>query len=288
MSNILEIKNLTKKYTDFTLDSINFKLEKGYIMGFIGPNGAGKSTTIKLIMNLIKKNAGEIKLFGLDNIKNEKDIKQRIGFVYDENCFYEELDLIQMKNIIAPFYKQWDNKTFDRYMSDFNLPKKKKIKELSKGMKMKYSLAIALSHNAELIIMDEPTSGLDPIFRSELLDILCSVIQDENKSILFSTHITTDLEKIADYITFLNNGKIVFSDTKDTILESYSIVKGNKSLLDRDTKKEFIKIRENSFGFEALSNNTDKIKKLFKDNALIEKASLEDIMVYTVRGHENV
>ncbi|MBC2580042.1 ATP-binding cassette domain-containing protein [Clostridium sp. DJ247] len=249
-------------------------------MGFIGPNGSGKSTTIKLIMNLIKRNAGEIKIFGLDNINKEKDIKQRIGFVYDENYFYEELSLVEMKDIIAPFYKYWDNKTFDKYISDFNLSKKKKIKDLSKGMKMKYSLAIALSHGAELIIMDEPTSGLDPVFRSELLDILYSIIQDENKSIFFSTHITTDLEKVADYITFLNKGKVVFSSTKDDILETYSIVKGDKSLLDRDIRKEFVGIRENSFGFEALTSNTDKIKKLFRDNALIEKATLEDIMVY--------
>lgn len=284
MSNILEIKNLKKEYKGFTLENISFNLEKGFIMGFIGPNGAGKSTTIKLIMNLIKRNSGEIKIFGLDNIKYEKDIKQKIGFVYDENYFYEELNLSEMKNIIAPFYKNWDNKTFDRYMSDFNLPIKKKIKELSKGMKMKYSLAIALSHGAEFIIMDEPTSGLDPVFRSEMLDILYSIIQDENKGILFSTHITTDLEKVADYITFLNNGKIIFSDTKDNILENYSIIKGDKSLLDSDTKKEFIGIRENSFGFEALTNKTYNIKKLFENNALIEKATLEDIMVYTVKG----
>ncbi|EET84215.1 ABC transporter related protein [Clostridium carboxidivorans P7] len=185
MSNILEIKNLRKEYKGFTLDNINFNLPKGFIMGFIGPNGAGKSTTIKLIMNLIKKNSGEIKIFGLDNIKNEKDIKQKIGFVYDENYFYEELTLTEMKNLIAPFYKNWNNAAFNKYMSDFNLPEKKKVKELSKGMKMKFSLAIALSHKAELIIMDEPTSGLDPIFRSEMLDILYSIIQDENKGILF-------------------------------------------------------------------------------------------------------
>lgn len=284
MSNILEIKNLRKEYKGFTLDSISFNLPKGFIMGFIGPNGAGKSTTIKLIMNLIKKNSGEIKILGLDNIKYEKDIKQKIGFVYDENYFYEELTLTEMKNLIAPFYKNWDNAAFNKYMSDFNLPEKKKVKELSKGMKMKFSLAIALSHKAELIIMDEPTSGLDPIFRSEMLDILYSIIQDENKGILFSTHITTDLEKVADYITFLNKGKIIFSDTKDDILQNYSIVKGDKSLLDSDTRKEFIGIRENSFGFEALTNNTEKIKRLFKNNSLIEKATLEDIMVYTVKG----
>lgn len=288
MDSILEVKNLTKKYKGFTLDNISFELPKGYIMGFIGPNGAGKSTTIKLIMNLIKKNSGEIKIFNLDNIKNQREVKQKIGFVYDENYFYEELNAIEMKKIVAPFYENWDDKAFNRYLLDFNLPKNKKIKELSKGMKMKYSLAMALSHNAELIIMDEPTSGLDPIFRREMLDVLYSIIQDENKGILFSTHITTDLEKIADYITFLDNGKIVFSGAKDDIVSNYSIVKGDKSLLDVDTKKEFVGISENSFGFEGLTSNNDRVKKLFKNNAVIEKATLDDIMVYTVRGNKNV
>lgn len=288
MENILEVKGLNKSYNDFSLNNVNFDLERGYIMGFIGPNGAGKSTTIRLIMNLIKRNWGNIKVFGLDNIQNEKEIKQKIGFVYDENYFYEDLTLVEMKNIIAPFYKYWDEKVFKKYFADFDLPKKKKIKELSKGMKMKYSLALALSHGAELIIMDEPTSGLDHVFRSEMLEILCSVLQDERKSIFFSTHITSDLEKVADYITFINKGEIIFSEPKDDILENYAIVKGKKEFLNMDTKKEFISINENAFGFEALTNNIRSVKRLFKDNVLIEKASLDDIMVYTVRGEKNV
>lgn len=259
MDNILEIINLGKTYKDFTLHNISFNLPRGYIMGLIGPNGAGKSTTIKLIMNLVKKDSGIIKAFGLDNLKYEKQIKQRIGFVYDANYFYEDLTTTAMKNIISRFYKDWDDKTFNRYMDEFNLPGNKKIKQLSKGMMMKYSLAIALSHNAEFIIMDEPTSGLDPVFRSEMLDILYSIIQDENKAILFSTHITTDLEKIADYITFLNSGRIVFSDTKDNILDSYGIVKGDKNLLQPDIRKKFVGIRENSYGFEGLTNNLSLI-----------------------------
>lgn len=285
--NILEIRDLTKKYKNFTLDKINFDLKRGYVMGFIGPNGAGKSTTIKLIMNLVRRNSGQINIFGMDNLKNEKEIKQRLSLVYDENCFYEELTLTEMKKIIVPFYKNWDDSVFNQYISNFYLPKNKKIKELSKGMKMKFSLAIALSHNAELIIMDEPTSGLDPVFRSELLDILYSIIQDENKSIFFSTHITTDLEKIADYITFINNGKIEFSETKDNLLETYGIIKGDKSLLDNDIKKEFISVKENSFGFEALTNNAQKIRRILKDRVMIERANLEDIMVYTIRGEKN-
>lgn len=284
MDNIIEVKDLRKEYKDFTLMDISFSLERGYIMGFIGPNGAGKSTTIKLIMNLVHKNSGEVKIFGLDNIKNEKEVKNRIGFVYDDNYFYEELTIERMKNIIARFYKNWDEVAFNKYIKDFNLNPKKKIKELSKGMKMKFSLAVALSHKAELIIMDEPTSGLDPVFRREILDILYFLIQDEQKSILFSTHITTDLEKIADYITFLNDGEIIFSKQKDEIMDNYAIVKGGLELLNSNTKKEFLGIRENSFGFEALIDDGEKARRLFKDKVAIERPSLEDIMVYTVRG----
>ena len=285
MENILEVNNLNKSYKGFSLKNVSFSLKPGFVMGFIGPNGSGKSTTIKLIMNLIKKDSGIINIFGKDNIDNEKKVKSKIGFVYDENYYYEDLTIKDMKNVLAPFYTNWDNKVYDKYIKDFNLPSNKKIKELSKGMKMKFSLAIALSHKAELIIMDEPTAGLDPVFRRELLDILYGIIQDENVSIFFSTHITNDLEKIADYITFINNGEIVFSESKDKILEDYAIVKGKKELLDSDIRKEFISLRENSFGFEGLTNNPPHIRKLFNGEVIIERPTLEDILVYTVRGN---
>ncbi|HFL3828454.1 TPA: ABC transporter ATP-binding protein [Clostridioides difficile] len=284
MDYILEINNLRKEFKNFILEDISFKLEPGFIMGFIGPNGAGKSTTIKLIMNLLKKDSGEIKVFGKDHIKYEKQIKDRIGFVYDENYYYEDLTINQMKNIVASFYTKWDNNKFNYYIKEFDLYPKTKIKTLSKGMKMKFSLAIALSHNADFIIMDEPTSGLDPVFRREILDILYTIIQDDSKSIFFSTHITTDLEKIADYITFINKGKVVFSKSKDEVLESYAIVKGGTDLLDKDTREEFIGLRETPVGFEGLINNLDRIKRIFGSQVLIEKATLEDIMVYSVRG----
>lgn len=283
MEYILEVNNLRKEFKNFILDNISFKLEPGYIMGFIGPNGAGKSTTIKLIMNLLKKDSGEIKIFGKDHIKHEKEVKNRIGFVYDENYYYEDLTINSMKNIVASFYSNWDDDKFYQYIKEFDLNPKAKIKTLSKGMKMKFSLAVALSHNADLIIMDEPTSGLDPVFRREILDILYSVIQDDTKSIFFSTHITTDLEKVADYITFINKGKIVFSQAKDDILENYAIVKGGLDILNENIRKEFIGLRETRVGFEALTDNVNKIRNLFGDKVLMEKASLEDIMVYTVR-----
>lgn len=283
MENILEIKNLRKNFKDFSLKDISFSLPKGFIMGFIGPNGAGKSTTIKLIMNLLKKDSGEIKVFGLDNIKNEIEIKDRIGFVFDENLFYEELTALEIKKIIKPLYRSWDEDSFLKYIKDFNLPLNKKIKDFSKGMKMKLSLSVALSHNAEILIMDEPTSGLDPIVRSELLDILSYIIQDENKGVLFSTHITSDLEKIADYITLINNGEILFSLEKDIIMDNYAVVKGDKQLLKEDIKKDFIGIKCNSFGFEGLVKNKKVIKNALKENIIIEKPSLDDIMLYYIR-----
>lgn len=288
MSPALEVKNLKKKFKGFTLKNISFTLEKGYIMGFIGPNGAGKSTTIKLIMNLLNKDDGEIKIFGLDNIKHEKEVKNKIGFVFDENYFYEELTPMEMKKVIAPFYKNWNDSLFNKYIKDFSLSSNKKIKELSKGMKMKLSIAVALSHNAELLIMDEPTSGLDPIIRGELLDILTSLLQDENKSVFFSTHITSDLDKIADYITFINNGSIVFSCPKDDILENYGLVKGPKEILNADLRKSFIGIKENQFGFEGLTENRQQIKRILRDSVIIDKPNLDDIMLYYARRVQNV
>lgn len=281
MENILEIKSLRKEYDGFTLNDISFELPYGYIMGLIGPNGAGKTTTIKLIMNLLRRNGGEIKIFGKDNIEDEMEVKSRIGFVYDTPNFYEHLTLKQMKSIIAPFYKNWDDGTFHKYIKEFNLPLKKKIKTLSRGMHMKYALAIALSHDADFIIMDEPTSGLDPVFRRELLGILSGIIQDEKKSILFSTHVTSDLEKIADYITFIHEGEVVFSSTKDDVFENYGIIKAGKELLTEENSKFFSGIQEHRFGFEALTSNIQEARRKLKKDVVIEKATLEDIMFLT-------
>lgn len=283
MSNIIEIKNLSKNYKGFSLNNINLSLESGYIMGFIGPNGAGKSTTIKLLMNLIQKDSGSIKIFGLDNVAHNISIKERIGFVYDENHFYEDLTVSEMAKIIRPFYSRWDEPLFQQYVKQFNLPLKKKIKVLSKGMKMKFSLAIALSHHAELLIMDEPTSGLDPLIRRELLDILQSVMNDENKAVFFSTHITSDLDKIADYITLINEGEIVFCKTKDELLEEYCLVKGKKTLLPHIDSAQFIGVHEHEYGFEALASDRNAVMKRFGDDIIIEKPTLEDIMVFFTR-----
>lgn len=288
MAAVLEIKGLRKKFKDFSLKGIDLNLNSGYIMGFIGPNGSGKSTTIKLILNLLKRDEGEIRIFGMDNIKKEQEIKNRIGFVLDDNYFYEELTVEEMKWVLAPIYKTWNERTFQKYLKEFQLPPKKKIKELSKGMKMKFSLAIALSHNADLLIMDEPTSGLDPLVRSELLDILSEIIQDENKSVFFSTHITSDLDKIADYITIINQGEIILSMPKDDILNNYGLVKGGKELLNSNIRNSFIAIKENQFGFEGLIKDRKQVRKMFGDKIIIDKPTLEDIMLYYVRGNQNV
>ncbi len=288
MENVLEIQKLRKNYGDFALQDVSFSLPEGYIMGLIGPNGAGKTTIIKLIMNLIMRHGGTIKIFGKDNLQNEVEVKSRIGFVYDNPNYYEHLNLKQIKNIIRPFYKEWDEKVFMNLVDKFELPLKKTIKKFSRGMVMKAAIAIALSHHADFIIMDEPTSGLDPVFRRELLDLLYELLQSEKKSILFSTHITSDLERIADYITFINHGKIVFSKSKDEVFENYALVKGGNDLLNEETKTWFAGIRKSQFGFEALTDNVNKIRKNFGSNVVIDKANLEDIMYFSnLRGGIN-
>ncbi|MDQ0229143.1 ABC transporter ATP-binding protein [Metabacillus malikii] len=284
MEHVIECKNVHKKFDGFQLKDVSITIKKGFITGFIGENGAGKSTTIKLMMNLLKPDSGTISVFGLNYQEHEKEIKQRIGFVYDKNIFYENITLAEMKRMIKPAYIKWDDNHFVHYVKKFELPLNKKMKTFSKGMMMKASLVIALSHHAELIIMDEPTSGLDPSFRRELLDILHDLMQDEEKTIFFSTHITSDLERIADYITYIHNGEHIFTKESYEIAEEYAIVKGGVELLDRDTAQEFISIRKSKHGFEALSSNKAKVEKQFGDMALIEKPTLEDIMYFTKKG----
>lgn len=279
MNDILQITDLKKQFKKFTLGEISFSLPRGYIMGFVGPNGSGKTTTLKLIMNLLPADAGEISVFGQDHVQFESQIKQRIGFVHDESVFYEQLSIKQMTGVIRPFYQQWDQEKHENYLKRFDLDPDKKIKELSKGMRTKYALAVALSHQAELLIMDEPTAGLDPVFRRELLDILQDVLQEEDNSILFSTHITSDLDRVADYITFLNNGKIVFSQEKDLVFERYALVKGGLSDLTPTLKERMIGLSQRDTGFEGLMEGRPT-----GDGLLVERPSLEDIMYFYTKG----
>ena len=278
MNNVLEINNITKDYKKFKIDNISFNLPKGYIMGFIGANGAGKTTTIKLILNMIKRDSGEIKVFGLDNIREEERIKEQIGVVFDECYYLEDWTLNDVEKAVSMFYKNWNSSIYEKYLKEFNLARDKKVKDLSRGIRMKLMIAVAFSHEAKLLILDEPTSGLDPVARDEFLDILRDYIEDEEKSVIFSSHITSDIEKIADYITYINNGKIIFTGEKDEFLEKYCIIKGGKEDITESQKKEIIGLRIHSTGFEGLI----ELKKAvgFSSKVIIEKASLDEIMIY--------
>ncbi|WP_339810173.1 ABC transporter ATP-binding protein [Paenibacillus sp. FSL R7-0189] len=285
MKEVIQLDQISKKYGHFSLCELTFGIKEGYITGLIGPNGAGKTTLIKMMMGMVFPDHGSVKIFDQEMSIHEAENKDRIGYVSDENYFYDQLTIDQMSKIIAPFYSRWDQETYRKYIEMFKLSPRKKIKELSKGMKMKYSLAIALSHGADLLIMDEPTAGLDPIFRRELLDLLSEHIQDEKKSILFSTHNTTDLDRIADYIVFVNEGRLVFNEMKESLANKYMMVKGNKELLDRDVRKWFIGLRETEVGFEGLLNNRSEGEHFFRDHAICETPTLEEIMYFTVKGN---
>jgi len=281
----LEINGLAKDYGDFCLKNVTFSLPRGYIMGLIGPNGAGKTTVIKLILNLLRRDEGSVNIFGLDNLTSEVEVKSRIGFVHDMPIFYEHLTLKKLKDTVAPFYLDWDEMAFHRLIEEFDLPLGKRFSRLSRGMKMKFALALALSHRADLLILDEPTSGLDPVFRRELLTKLSAFIQDERKSVLFSTHITSDLERIADFITFIHNGEVVFSSRRDEVLEKWAVVKGGPELLAEENRSLFRGIRRREFVVQALTADRAEARRRLPKDILIEKASLEDIMFFLTRGN---
>ena len=220
---ILEVDSLSKHYADFDLKDVSLSLPKGAIMGLVGTNGAGKSTTIKLILNLIRRDGGSVRIFGKDNIGEEAAVKERIGVVFDECFFHDNLKPSQVSKVMGHIYKDWDEAYFFRLTDRFALPRGKVVKEFSRGMKMKLSIAAALSHHPDLLLLDEPTSGLDPIVRNEILDLFMDFIQDENKSVLLSSHITSDLEKVADYIAYIHGGRILLSDEKDALVERYGV-----------------------------------------------------------------
>ncbi|MGN0597146.1 MAG: ABC transporter ATP-binding protein [Ruminiclostridium sp.] len=279
--NALEIRGLTKKYDGFTLNNVSFNVPKGCIMGFIGQNGAGKTTTIKSIINIIKADSGTIKMMGLDHIKNEYEIKEQLAAVFDEIPFHESMTAAQLNIMFKGIYTKWDEQKYMSYIERFGLPLKKKISKLSKGMKMKLQIATALSHGAKLLIMDEATTGLDPIVRNEILDIFREYQQDEDNSILMSSHITSDLEKIADCVTFIDRGKILLSGYKDEILENHGVIKCSKAELAEIAPEDYISVRLNDFGAEAMTDNKAEIKKKYPSLA-VEKTTLEEIMLFYV------
>ena len=281
MKYVIELKNVTKDYGDFKLDNVTFSVPEGSVCGFIGQNGAGKTTTINLILDIIKRNSGEIRLFGESVDSNSARLRESIGVVFDEMGFHDFMtghDInIMMKNI----YKNWDEKVFFDYLKRFSLPSKKACGSFSRGMRMKLQIAVALSHNAKLIVMDEPTSGLDPVVRNEMLDIFREYVVEENHSILLSSHITTDIEKIADEVVFINGGKIVLSGNKDEILENHGILKCKKDELETISKSIIVNSDIGPYGAEVLVNDRRVAQKLYPD-MVIESAQLEQIMIHYI------
>ena len=283
--NAIEIKNVTKRYESFTLDNISFSVPRGSIMGFIGQNGAGKTTTIKSLLNITGIDAGEIRLLGFDHIKYEQEIKQRMAVVFDELPFHDILTAKDLARIFSGLWSGWDNAVFSAYLERFMLPVRQKIGRFSKGMKMKLQIACALSHNAELLVMDEATTGLDPVVRDEILHIFMEYLKEGDRSILMSSHITSDLEKIADTVCLINKGQVLLTGCKDEILEEHGIIKCGRDEAERIDPEDIVSIRVSSFGAEVMTwNRPDAVYKY--KNLLIDPASLDEVMLFYVHKGE--
>lgn len=271
----LDIRNINKTYKEFQLNDVSFQLEQGYIMGFIGANGAGKTTTIKSILNLVHIESGEIYIFGKSFIDHETELKQKIGYAFGGVDFYTRSKVCKLTSIIKKFYANWDDEAYRRYLVKFGIDESKRIIELSAGMKVKYNLALALSHGAKMLILDEPTSGLDPVARDDLLNTFQELVKDGEMSILFSTHITSDLEKCADFITYIDKGKIINSTEKEAFINTYRLLHGDESVLDL-VKDKMISYKINSFGFTGLIHTVDFDPTL---NIKATLPNLEEIMI---------
>lgn len=284
MNAVLEVKNLNKAYENFSLKDVTFSLNQDCITGFIGTNGSGKTTTIKAILGLVLKDSGKINFLEKDIDKHERKSKNKIGVVLDEGYFYDELTLKEMKNVIASSYTEWDEQVFLKYIKRFNLNLGQKISTLSKGMRMKFAVALALSHHADLLIMDEPTSGLDPLVRSELIDILLDFMKEPGKSVFFSTHITSDLDKIADMIILIDDGQILIDEEKDALVETHALVKGDNRLINNQTEKLFLNLSQTKYGFEGITHKIEDVCRLMP-GVLMERPTIEDIMLSYIGGN---
>lgn len=281
--NAIEIKGLTKKYDGFTLDNVSFNVAKGSIMGFIGQNGAGKTTTIRSLLNIIRYDSGTVNMLGMNNLQHEYEIKEQVSAVFDEMPFHETFNARQISKIMGSIYNEWDNNQFKEYLERFSLPEKKKIGKFSKGMKMKLQIAVALSHNAKLLIMDEATTGLDPVVRNEILDIFREYLVNESRSILMSSHITSDLEKISDSVTFIDNGRILLTGYKDDILYNHALIKCSKSDYKEISKSDYVSARISDYGVEIMVADKDLCSKKYS-GINIEKTTLEEIMLFYVNA----
>ncbi len=276
--NYLEIHSVKKSFSNFTLNDISFSLPKGYIMGLIGSNGAGKTTTIKLILNMLDKEYGKIEIFGGDNVKNEKEIKQHIGVVFDSNFFVDTWTVKETEKAISIFYDEWNHKIYREMLEKFGLTDNIKIGEFSRGMQIKLMLACAFSHNAKLLILDEPTSGLDAATRNEFLEILQDYIKDGERSVLFSTHITTDLEQVADYVTYLEGGRLIYTGSMEELLQKYVIIKGAPNALTDDLKNHILGIHQTNVGFEGLIDA--EFARKYKDKYILDIPTIDEIIIH--------
>ena len=283
--NALEIKNISKTYKDFKLDDISFVLPCGHIMGLIGENGAGKSTIINCILDIIEKDSGSISVLGQKNDKNNVSLKENIGVVLDASDVYDNYTVKQVENIMKDVYKQWNHEVYDYYIQKFALPLNKMIKDFSRGMKMKMAITIALSHQPKLLILDEATSGLDPIMRDEILDVFMEFVQDENHAILLSSHISSDLEKIADYIAFIHEGKLILSTSKDELIYEYGLMKCRNDEFDMIDKEDIIRYRIKTYEVEILVKDREKMAKKYP-NCIVDPTKLDDIMMLYVKGEQ--
>lgn len=285
MEYALEIKGLHKTYKEFELKDISLALPQGCVLGLIGENGAGKSTLINAILGLIDSDSETLKIFGKELSEHEKMIKEEIAVIFDKTCYDLNFTPLFVGKILSNVYANWDMEKYQRYLDRFGLPKKKKLKEFSKGMKMKMEFAAALSHNPKLLILDEATSGLDPVFRDEILDILREYTEDEEHTILMSSHITSDLDKISDYIAFIHEGKLFFTKTYDEIQENYGILNCGQRIFDALNREDIEAYRKDAYGYRVLVKNKQGIQKVFSDLE-IEPATIEDVMLYCVRGEK--
>ena len=287
---VLDVRNVTKAYEGFTLRDVSFALPQGYIMGLVGHNGAGKTTLLSLILNLVHLDAGDIRVFGLDHRLEEVAVRSRIGFVHEVPTFFSSLSVERAAAMVAPFYPTWDEAGFRGVAGEFGLAPGKKLGRLSQGMRTRFALAVALSHRAELLLLDEPSSGLDPAFRRDLLERLSGIIEGGETSVLFSTHITSDLDRIADFVTFLQQGRLMFSSTREEMLERWFLVKGGSELLNGETRSLFAGVVTGEYGFTGLTEKLPELReKVAAEAMVVERATLEDVVFYTGRtGKEGI
>lgn len=279
--NVIEINNLKKSMGDFKLNIEKLEIKEGFVTGIIGTNGAGKTTLMKLIMNILNQEDGSIKIFGEDFNKDKKHIKELIGYLGHDTLYPEDFTLEDIKSTIGVFYKNWDEKLFNYYTEEFDLNLNDKYKDLSKGLKVKFDLLMILSYHPKLIILDEPTANLDPIFRSEFLQVLQLQMEKDLSTVLYCTHITSDLDKIGDYFVVMDKGEIIFNEDSENIRNNYTIVKGAKELLNEETEKVFQQIVENKFGFRGISNNKKDAQDIFGKEVLYEIPKIEDILIFS-------